>query len=96
MGLERYWKLREEEEKERKHQRKLKEMSDEHWERVCATGGISPWAILLAVLLFVASFIYFAYGAYRAQQTYRPAVKTPAATPQGIPPQNTARRARGK
>jgi hypothetical protein len=95
MSLERYWKLREEEERERKHLRKLKEMSDEHWERMRSYGGTSPWAILIALLLFVASFIYFAYGVYRAQQTYRPAVK-PSATPQGIPPQSNTRRTKSK
>jgi cytochrome c-type biogenesis protein CcmH/NrfG len=93
VSLERYWKLREEEERDRKHRRKLKEMSDEHWERVRAAGGFSPWAILFVALLVVASFIYFAYGMYRAQKTLQPAVKTPA--PQGQPP-NNARRTRAQ
>ena len=95
MSLERYWKLREEEERERKHQRKLKEMADEHWERLRSYGGTSPWFILTVILFLALYFIYFAYGAYRAQQTYRPAVK-PSATPQGFPPQGNTRRSRSK
>lgn len=93
--LERLWRIREEEERERQHRRKLKRLSDEHWARARSYGGFYPWVILAIVLYLAISFARLAYSVYWAQKEFRPAVKPPA-TPQGLPPQNSARRSRAQ
>jgi hypothetical protein len=92
--LDRLWRIREEEERERRHWRRFKELSDEHWERVRSYDGFSPWFILIVGLLLAAAFIRFAYGYIQALKNPPHAVQTPAT--QGHPPQNTARRSRAQ
>jgi hypothetical protein len=93
MNLKRYWEIREEEERERRHWRRFKELSDEHWERVRAS-SFSPWFVLAVALLLAAAFIRFAYGYIQALKAGPNAVQTPAS--QGHPPQNTTRRSRAQ
>ena len=95
-NLDRLWRIREDEERERRHRRKLKEMSDAHWERVRSYSDVSLWIVVAIVLYLAISFARFAYGVYQARQSPRPVVETPAATPQGHPPQNTTRRSRAQ
>lgn len=89
--LERQRAWQEEEERRREQWRKFQRHCDEIYEeRVLHAGSFYPWAILIVVLLLIASFLYSAYSTSRRLQNHRPAVQPPAATPaQGQPPPDT-------
>lgn len=96
--LERQRAWQEEDERRREQWRKFQQGCEEHRERVLAAGNVSPWFLLAAVIVLLASSAYFIYGLRRGMREYRPpaAINSPVATPRGQPPQNNKPKRRAK